>query len=84
MRSFSHQTLEEPRQSAERLGALEKGEPGQLRVCKSLTYCTYVIRRKSHPLGRFPTGCPPFDEAGAPSQTASLSQARNVPGRNRL
>ncbi len=44
--------------------ALEKGELDELRVCKTLTYCTYLMRQKHHPLGQFPTGCPPFDKEG--------------------
>ncbi len=42
--------------------ALEKGELDELRVCKTLTYCTFLMRQKNHPLGQFPTGCPPFDK----------------------
>jgi hypothetical protein len=34
-----------------------------LRTCKTLSYCTYLMRQKNHPLGQFPTGCPPFDKA---------------------
>jgi NADPH2 dehydrogenase len=41
---------------------LEKGELDELRVCKTLTYCTYLMRQKNHPLGQFPAGCPPFDK----------------------
>jgi 2,4-dienoyl-CoA reductase-like NADH-dependent reductase (Old Yellow Enzyme family) len=44
--------------------ALEKGELDERRTCKTLTYCTYLMRRKDHPLGQFPTGCPPFDKEG--------------------
>ncbi len=44
--------------------ALEKGELEELRVCKTLTYCTYLMRQKNHPLGQVPTGCPPFDKEG--------------------
>jgi 2,4-dienoyl-CoA reductase-like NADH-dependent reductase (Old Yellow Enzyme family) len=36
--------------------ALEKGELDERRCCKTLTYCTYLMRHKS------PTGCPPFDK----------------------
>ena len=43
---------------------LAKGSLDELRVCKTLTYCTYLMRQKSNPLGQFPTGCPPFDKAG--------------------
>jgi len=42
--------------------ALEKGELDERRCCKTLTYCTYLMRQKHHPLGQFPTGCPPFDK----------------------
>ncbi len=41
---------------------LEKGDLDELRVCKTLTYCTFLMRQKNHPLGQFPTGCPPFDK----------------------
>ncbi len=43
---------------------LEKGVLEERRVCKTLTYCTYLMRQKNHPLGQFPTGCPPFDKEG--------------------
>lgn len=42
--------------------ALEKGELDERRVCKTLTYCTYLMRQKHHPTGQYPTGCPPFDK----------------------
>jgi 2,4-dienoyl-CoA reductase-like NADH-dependent reductase (Old Yellow Enzyme family) len=41
---------------------LIKGELDELRVCKTLTYCTFLMRTKNHPLGQFPAGCPPFDK----------------------
>lgn len=41
--------------------ALERGELDQGRTCKTLTFCTFLMRQKNHPLGQFPTGCPPFD-----------------------
>lgn len=44
--------------------ALEKGDLDELRVCKTLTYCTFLMRQKNHPLGQFPAGCPPFDKEG--------------------
>jgi 2,4-dienoyl-CoA reductase-like NADH-dependent reductase (Old Yellow Enzyme family) len=43
---------------------LERGELAEARVCKTLTFCTYLMRQKNHPLGQFPTGCPPFDKEG--------------------
>ena len=41
---------------------VEKGELDEMRVCKTLTYCTFLMRQKDHPLGQFPSGCPPFDK----------------------
>jgi 2,4-dienoyl-CoA reductase-like NADH-dependent reductase (Old Yellow Enzyme family) len=32
------------------------------RVCRTFSYCTSLMRSKSHPLGQYPTGCPPFDK----------------------
>jgi len=31
-------------------------------VCRTFSYCTAIMRAKDHPLGQFPTGCPPFDK----------------------
>lgn len=42
---------------------LEKGELDESRVCKTLTFCTYLMRQKHNELGQFPTGCPPFDKS---------------------
>jgi 2,4-dienoyl-CoA reductase-like NADH-dependent reductase (Old Yellow Enzyme family) len=42
--------------------ALEKGELDEQRVCKTVTFCTFLMRQKNHPLGQFPTGCVPFDK----------------------
>ncbi len=42
--------------------ALERGELDERKVCKTLTFCTFLMRQKNHPLGQFPTGCPPFDK----------------------
>lgn len=44
--------------------ALERGELDERKVCKTLTFCTFLMRQKNHPLGQFPTGCPPFDKEG--------------------
>jgi len=33
-----------------------------MRVCKTLTYCTFLMRQKTNELGQFPSGCPPFDK----------------------
>lgn len=43
--------------------ALEKGALEELRVCKTLTFCTFLMRQKHHALGQYPTGCPPFDKS---------------------
>jgi len=29
---------------------------------QTVTFCTYLMRQESHPLGQFPTGCIPFDK----------------------
>jgi NADPH2 dehydrogenase len=42
--------------------ALATGTLDERRVCKTLTFCTYLMRQKAHPLGQVPTGCPPFDK----------------------
>lgn len=40
------------------------GEPlDPRRICRTFSYCTALMRSKHHPLGQFPTGCPPFDKA---------------------
>ncbi len=44
--------------------ALERGELDERKVCKTLTYCTFLMRQKNHPMGQFPCGCPPFDKEG--------------------
>ena len=44
--------------------ALARAELDPLRTCKTLSYCTYLMRSKNNSLGQFPTGCPPFDKEG--------------------
>lgn len=44
--------------------ALEKAELNPLHTCKTLSYCTYLMRSKNNELGQFPAGCPPFDKEG--------------------
>jgi len=53
--------------------ALSKGQLDPLQTCKTLSFCTYLMRQKGHPLGQFPTGCPPFDKEG---YGAIVKQAR--------
>lgn len=31
-------------------------------LCRTFSYCTNLMRTKDHPLGQYPTGCPPFDK----------------------
>ena len=41
-----------------------RGEPlDPKRICRTFSYCTDLMRSKNHPLGQFPTGCPPFDKS---------------------
>jgi len=40
----------------------EHGKPDRKRVCRTFSYCTALMRAKDHPLGQYPTGCPPFDK----------------------
>jgi 2,4-dienoyl-CoA reductase-like NADH-dependent reductase (Old Yellow Enzyme family) len=40
----------------------EHGKGDRKRVCRTFSYCTALMRAKDHPLGQYPTGCPPFDK----------------------
>jgi NADPH2 dehydrogenase len=40
----------------------EQGRLDRKRVCRTFSYCTALMRAKNHPLGQYPTGCPPFDK----------------------
>jgi NADPH2 dehydrogenase len=40
----------------------ENGGLDRRRVCRTFSYCTNLMRSKDHPLGQYPTGCPPFDK----------------------
>ncbi|HKB03169.1 MAG TPA: NADH:flavin oxidoreductase [Gemmataceae bacterium] len=42
----------------------EHGRSDRKRVCRTFSYCTALMRAKDHPLGQYPTGCPPFDKEG--------------------
>ncbi|MBI3681074.1 MAG: NADH:flavin oxidoreductase [Acidobacteria bacterium] len=42
--------------------ALEKGAFDGRQVCRTVTFCTYLMRQKHHPWGQYPTGCPPYDK----------------------
>ncbi|HJZ54814.1 MAG TPA: NADH:flavin oxidoreductase [Gemmataceae bacterium] len=41
---------------------LDHGHLDRKRVCRTFSYCTALMRSKDHPLGQYPTGCPPFDK----------------------
>jgi 2,4-dienoyl-CoA reductase-like NADH-dependent reductase (Old Yellow Enzyme family) len=40
----------------------QHGKADRKRVCRTFSYCTVLMRTKDHPLGQYPTGCPPFDK----------------------
>lgn len=39
----------------------EEGRLHRKQICRTFSYCTNLMRAKNHPLGQYPTGCPPFD-----------------------
>jgi NADPH2 dehydrogenase len=41
---------------------LEKGELDAKQVCRTVTFCTWLMRQKHNELGQFPSGCPPYDK----------------------
>jgi 2,4-dienoyl-CoA reductase-like NADH-dependent reductase (Old Yellow Enzyme family) len=40
----------------------EEGRLNRKQICRTFSYCTALMRAKDHPLGQYPTGCPPFDK----------------------
>ena len=40
----------------------EHGTLNRKLICRTFSYCTNLMRTKDHPLGQYPTGCPPFDK----------------------
>jgi 2,4-dienoyl-CoA reductase-like NADH-dependent reductase (Old Yellow Enzyme family) len=42
--------------------AIEKGELDGRQVCRTVTFCTYLMRQKHNEFGQYPTGCPPYDK----------------------
>jgi NADPH2 dehydrogenase len=40
----------------------QHGKLDRKRICRTFSYCTAIMRAKQHPMGQFPTGCPPFDK----------------------
>jgi len=55
---FGRATLAQP-DFARRLA---EGGLDRKRICRTFSFCTALMRAKSHPLGQYPTGCPPFDK----------------------
>ncbi|HSG71156.1 MAG TPA: NADH:flavin oxidoreductase [Planctomycetaceae bacterium] len=41
--------------------AQRTGHMNRKQICRTFSYCTNLMRTKDHPLGQYPTGCPPFD-----------------------
>ena len=39
-----------------------EGRLNRKQICRTFSYCTALMRAKDHPLGQYPTGCPPFDK----------------------
>jgi 2,4-dienoyl-CoA reductase-like NADH-dependent reductase (Old Yellow Enzyme family) len=58
--------------------ALERGELDERKVCKTLTYCTFLMRQRNHPMGQFPCGCPPFDKEGYGQIMKEAAQAKRA------
>ena len=44
------------------LNLMRTGRLDRKKVCRTFSYCTNLMRTKNHPLGQYPTGCPPFDK----------------------
>lgn len=42
--------------------AQQTGKLNRKQICRTFSYCTGLMRNKQHPLGQYPTGCPPFDK----------------------
>ncbi len=42
--------------------ALRTGVLDDKRVCRTVTFCTYLMRQKHNELGQYETGCPPYDK----------------------
>ena len=57
---------------------LKHGALDSRQVCKTYTYCTYLMRRKENEQGQFPTGCPPFDRE---TYGPILREARSAAGK---
>jgi 2,4-dienoyl-CoA reductase-like NADH-dependent reductase (Old Yellow Enzyme family) len=64
--------------------ALERGELQEKRCCKTVTFCTWLMRAKDNELGQFPTGCVPYDKDpyGKIMKEAQLARARTKKGKS--
>ncbi|MFP6766533.1 MAG: NADH:flavin oxidoreductase [Planctomycetaceae bacterium] len=40
----------------------DTGQLTRQQICRTFSICTNLMRTKDHPLGQYPTGCPPFDK----------------------
>ncbi len=57
----------------------QDGRLDHKRTCRTFSYCTNLMRSKNHPLGQYPTGCPPFDkDVYGPIWREIQSQARRA------
>jgi NADPH2 dehydrogenase len=54
---FGRATLAQP----DFVRRLADGGLDRKRICRTFSYCTALMRAKTHPMGQYPTGCPPFD-----------------------
>jgi 2,4-dienoyl-CoA reductase-like NADH-dependent reductase (Old Yellow Enzyme family) len=55
---------------------LDTGTLDRKRICRTFSYCTALMRAKDHPLGQYPTGCPPFDKEGYGAVWKEVQQLR--------
>lgn len=49
-------------------------------VCRTFSFCTGLMRAKDHPLGQYPTGCPPFDKEVYGPVWKEVEDKRNAAG----
>ena len=58
----------------------ETGQLNRKLVCRTFSYCTGLMRAKDHPLGQYPTGCPPFDKEAYGDLWKEVEHKRKQPG----
>ena len=56
----------------------ETGQLNRKLVCRTFSYCTGLMRAKNHPLGQYPTGCPPFDKEAYGDLWKEVEQQRKL------